>query len=276
MARTWPAEASTGTVFLQLRDPAYQDRVGMWSLFGTLVHEFLHIVTHPNYGNAADAIGGGARDILIEGMDDHMRAQVWPAVRARAASDVALRTTVEGPFFSATADPADYAPGGDDRHRDPRPPLRLDGRRRRDRRQGRRGQRAGGVLHGPRRGARDRRGQRERAPADRPRVVDAGRRRRARHLRRAAGGRDGPAGPRPHRRRPRSPTPAASRRPILPTASPAARSLTIPRPALAHRRSTATRAARSPPSTASPRRSSSTPTASRRRRRTTAWPRARC
>jgi hypothetical protein len=111
MARTWPAEASTGTVFLQLRDPAYQDRVGMWRLFGTLVHEFLHIVTHPNYGNAADAIGGGARDILIEGMDDHMRAQVWPAVRARAAGDAALRTTVEGPFFNATANPADYAAG---------------------------------------------------------------------------------------------------------------------------------------------------------------------
>ncbi len=112
MARNWPAEASTGTVFLQLRDPAYQSRVGMWSLFGTLVHEFLHIVTHPNYGDAADAIGGGARDILIEGMDDHMRAQVWPGVRARAAGDIPLRTTVEGPFFSATADPADYAAGG--------------------------------------------------------------------------------------------------------------------------------------------------------------------
>ena len=80
----WPAEASTGTVFLQLRDAGYQNKVGMWDLFMTLVHEFMHLVTHPNYGNAADLIGGGGRDILIEGMDEHMSQQVWPAVRDRA------------------------------------------------------------------------------------------------------------------------------------------------------------------------------------------------
>lgn len=113
MARAWPAEASTGTVFLQLRDPGYQDRVGMWDLFMTLVHEFMHLVTHPNYGNAADLIGGGARDVLIEGMDEHMSQQVWPVVRDRAAGDPALRTIVEGPFFSATPDPAEYADGAD-------------------------------------------------------------------------------------------------------------------------------------------------------------------
>ena len=112
MARAWPAEASTGTVFLQLRDPSYQDRVGMWGLFGTMVHEFLHLITHPNYGNTADAIGGGARDILVEGMDDHMGQQVWPGVRARAVSDAGLRQVVEGPFFTTPAIPAEYAPGG--------------------------------------------------------------------------------------------------------------------------------------------------------------------
>lgn len=111
MARAWPAEASTGTVFLQLRDSGYQDRVGMWDLFGTMVHEFLHLVTHPNYGDTADAIGGGARDILIEGMDDHMAQQVWRAVRPRAATEDALRTIVEGPFFSTPAAVADYAAG---------------------------------------------------------------------------------------------------------------------------------------------------------------------
>ncbi len=111
MIRAWPAEAGSGTVFLQLRDPAYQDRVGMWSLFGTLVHEFLHLVTHPNYNRAADAIGGGSRDILVEGMDEHMRAQVWEAVRPRIASDTGLRTLVEGPFAAAVVNNADYDAG---------------------------------------------------------------------------------------------------------------------------------------------------------------------
>ena len=113
MIRSWPAEAGSGTVFLQLRDPAYQDRVGMWSLFTTLIHEFLHLVTHPNYDDAANAVGGGARDILVEGMDEHMKMQVWPAVRDRIASDTGLRTTVEGPFAAAVANAAEYEAGSD-------------------------------------------------------------------------------------------------------------------------------------------------------------------
>ncbi len=112
MIRSWPAEAGSGTVYLQLRDPAYQDRVGMWDLFGTLVHEFLHLVTHPNYSDTADAIGGGARDILVEGMDDHMAQQVWPDVRDRIAGDPGLRTLVEGPFAATVANANDYDEGG--------------------------------------------------------------------------------------------------------------------------------------------------------------------
>ena len=201
MARAWPAEASTGTVFLQLRDAGYQNKVGMWDLFMTLVHEFMHLVTHPNYGNAADLIGGGGRDILIEGMDEHMSQQVWPAVRDRAFGDLALRTLVEGPFLN---DPR--AEGGGlrgrrrDRQADQGPRLRLDGGRGRDRLPRGRGQRARGVLHGPRRGDRDRRRQRERDAARHRRDLDRGRRRHAGRLRRPARRRDPAAGARPHPR----------------------------------------------------------------------------
>jgi hypothetical protein len=113
MIRAWPAEAGSGTVFLQLRDPGYQDRVGMWSLFATLVHEFLHLVTHPNYDDAANAVGGGGRDVLVEGMDEHMKTQVWDAVRPRIASDTTLRTLVEGPFAGGVVNNADYDSGSD-------------------------------------------------------------------------------------------------------------------------------------------------------------------
>jgi peptidoglycan hydrolase-like protein with peptidoglycan-binding domain len=110
--RGWPAEAATGTVFLQLRDKAYQDQVGLWDLFLTMVHEFLHLVTHPNYGETAEAIGGVARGILIEGMDDHFARQVWPGVLRRAGTDPTLRAAIEGPFFTASVNPADYDAGG--------------------------------------------------------------------------------------------------------------------------------------------------------------------
>jgi hypothetical protein len=108
MIRAWPAEASTGTVFLQLRDPMYQTRVGMWLLFQTMIHEFMHLVAHPNYSRVADAIGGGGRDILVEGMDDHMTMQVWDDIRPRIATDDTLRATVEGPFLTAPVVAEDY------------------------------------------------------------------------------------------------------------------------------------------------------------------------
>jgi peptidoglycan hydrolase-like protein with peptidoglycan-binding domain len=110
MIRSWPAEAGTGTVFIQLRQ--FHDREGMWNLFGTLLHEFQHLVTHPNYGRTADAIGGEGRAILIEGMAEHMRFQVWNHVLSTLPGNAALQQTVEGAYFQSTADPADYGPGG--------------------------------------------------------------------------------------------------------------------------------------------------------------------
>jgi len=117
MIRAWPAEAGTGTVFLQLRDPSYQDRVGMWGLFGTLIHEFMHLAAHPTYAAAADAIGGAARDVLVEGMDEHMTQQAWNAIRPTIAGDRALRQAVEGSFFHEPVNTADYAPGSAIDHR---------------------------------------------------------------------------------------------------------------------------------------------------------------
>lgn len=99
----WPAEAGSGTVFVQPR--AYQDRTGMWGLFKTMIHEFLHLVTHPNYDRAAVAIGGGARQALIEGFTDHFTLQVWHHVRDSLEGNLALRTRVEGAFFQPDLDP---------------------------------------------------------------------------------------------------------------------------------------------------------------------------
>jgi peptidoglycan hydrolase-like protein with peptidoglycan-binding domain len=117
MIRAWPAEAGTGTVFVQLRDPGYQNRVGMWGLFGTLIHEFMHLAAHPTYSAAAEAIGGAARDVLVEGMDEHMTQQAWNAIRPTIAGDSALRRAVEGSLFHEPVNTADYGPGSAIDHR---------------------------------------------------------------------------------------------------------------------------------------------------------------
>lgn len=117
MIRSWPAEAGTGTVFVQLRDPGYQDLVGMWGLFATFIHEFMHLAAHPNYAAAAEAIGGAARDVLIEGMDEHMTQQAWNAIRPTIAGDLPLRQSVEGSLLVDPVDPALYAPGSAIDHR---------------------------------------------------------------------------------------------------------------------------------------------------------------
>lgn len=102
--RGWPAEAGSGTVFVQPRE--YQDRSGMWSLFKTMMHEFLHLVTHPNYDRAAVAVGGSARQSLIEGFTDHFTLQAWHHVRDSLATNEALRRQVEGSLFQPELDPA--------------------------------------------------------------------------------------------------------------------------------------------------------------------------
>lgn len=102
--RGWPAEAGTGTVFIQPRE--YQGLVGRWSLFKTMMHEFLHLVTHPNYSRAAEAAGGNAWHVLIEGFTDHFTLQVWHHVRDSLEANRALRQRVEGNLFQPDLDPA--------------------------------------------------------------------------------------------------------------------------------------------------------------------------
>jgi hypothetical protein len=101
--RGCPAEAGTGTVFVQPRE--YQGLVGRWALFKTMMHEFLHLVTHPNYSRAAAAVGGSARQALIEGFTDHFTLQVWHHVRDSLEANRALRQRVEGNLFQPDLDP---------------------------------------------------------------------------------------------------------------------------------------------------------------------------
>jgi LysM repeat protein len=77
---SWPAEAGTGTVYIQpYAAPASttdQDRRNRWDLYTTLIHEMMHKVAHPNFERTAQAIGGSARKYLTEGFADLMRHDV--------------------------------------------------------------------------------------------------------------------------------------------------------------------------------------------------------
>ena len=101
---SWPAEAGTGTVFIQpyqAGTTAKQQRQNRWDLFTTLIHEMMHIVTHPNYAAAADKIGGTGRKILIEGFAEVMRKELWSgpgmlSTRIANPEMAPLRQQVEG------------------------------------------------------------------------------------------------------------------------------------------------------------------------------------
>jgi hypothetical protein len=101
---SWPAEAATGTVFIQpfqQMTTAKEKREKRWELFTTLIHEMMHILTHPNYNAAADKIGGTGQKVLIEGFAEVMRTELWSGpgkLRTRIGSPemAPLRQQVEG------------------------------------------------------------------------------------------------------------------------------------------------------------------------------------
>ena len=104
---SWPAEAGSGTVFIQpfqVNTTAKQKRENRWDLFTTLIHEMMHVVTHPNYAAAANRIGGTGRKILIEGFAEVMRKELWSgpgrlSIRVGNPEMAPLRQQVEGGAF---------------------------------------------------------------------------------------------------------------------------------------------------------------------------------
>ena len=113
---SWPAEAGTGTVFIQpFADPAADTRTIRWDLFTTLIHEMMHKVAHPNFERTAQAIGGSAQKYMTEGFADLMRHDLWDGaggLRARLGTraGAALRRRVEGATYPYDASKIVYHP----------------------------------------------------------------------------------------------------------------------------------------------------------------------
>lgn len=107
----WPAEAGSGTVFIQPYQRIPDEdakRTQRWQLFTTLIHEFMHVLMHPNFAAAADIIGGTARKILVEGFAEVMRTELWSGPgklqsRLPGAELAPLREQVEGKRYDYKA-----------------------------------------------------------------------------------------------------------------------------------------------------------------------------
>lgn len=112
----WPAEA-TGGIYIQPYQTvasASDARKNRWDLFTTLIHEMMHVLTHPNYNRTFDLMGGQRGEILKEGMADVMRHDVWdpPGGGLKASLSYSamnrLRARIEGGEFPHDASVVQY------------------------------------------------------------------------------------------------------------------------------------------------------------------------
>ena len=106
--RGWEGTAGGGIVSLQrwrvadaAGDPAgHGQRHHFWEVFQTMIHEYLHTLTHEQYYAYARTLPGGDAGVqyntLIEGMTSAMTEIVWANVASRVG-DQTLSEEVEGP-----------------------------------------------------------------------------------------------------------------------------------------------------------------------------------
>jgi hypothetical protein len=102
----WPgsADPATASVFIQRFKETTPEgnRRFMWRMFQTLIHEYIHTLSHSRYHDWANRSPDERGHTLREGMTDYFTKTVWSTVNP---NDLALRKEVEGPYFDAKAPP---------------------------------------------------------------------------------------------------------------------------------------------------------------------------
>ena len=123
--RAWPAFASGGTVSIQTHadTAAAARRRVYWDSFQTMIHEYLHKITHNDFEDAARGLGGGQGSILIEGVTSLMTDKVWESIfPGEIRSNDELRESVEQRAYPFNAS---VIPDIDDGHYDQIDDARL-------------------------------------------------------------------------------------------------------------------------------------------------------
>lgn len=99
IGRAWDAFNQSGQVSVQTfrGKTERDDRVFLWDMFFTLLHEYLHSLSAKRYRDLETKLGGEATDpgnTLIEGVDSYFTEIVWTHARPRASLK-AVRDLVE-------------------------------------------------------------------------------------------------------------------------------------------------------------------------------------
>jgi hypothetical protein len=101
--KAWPGAAGGGKIFLQRyrggSDMA--DRLVLWELFQTIIHEYIHTITDKRYSDYADSLDAASGQTLREGVTDLLTKTVWSNV----AITENLRKNIEGPTLYDPANP---------------------------------------------------------------------------------------------------------------------------------------------------------------------------
>jgi peptidoglycan hydrolase-like protein with peptidoglycan-binding domain len=106
----WEGAQLEGTVYLQRyqqtdpdKDAAKEkNRVQMWELFHTCIHEYLHTLAHGDYLTWAATQDDTRYNTLVEGFCDFFTLNV----RSTLAPDPALQATIEGPYANGKGVPS--------------------------------------------------------------------------------------------------------------------------------------------------------------------------
>jgi len=97
--QAWPGIAHLGIVQIQPFAAAtpHETRKVFWENFQTLIHEYLHTITHPDYSRKARSLGGFKQSILIEGGTSLFTDEIWRTIFPdEISANVELRKNVEG------------------------------------------------------------------------------------------------------------------------------------------------------------------------------------
>ncbi len=98
MDQAWPALNAGGVVSIQPFEGATPraTRTVRWDAFQTMIHEYFHSLTHPNFYRLAGQLGGDRESVLVEGGASLMTDEAWTIIQPRIRADSALRAAVEG------------------------------------------------------------------------------------------------------------------------------------------------------------------------------------
>lgn len=99
--QAWPGIQDPQTHTIEIQPFAGANRGAtrrmFWEQFQTLIHEYLHSVTHPNYTRVAGLLGADRRSVLIEGGTSLFATEVWRSIYPSVIrTDARLRANVEG------------------------------------------------------------------------------------------------------------------------------------------------------------------------------------